>query len=107
MNAVGIYLSLTGLELAMHNALYEHHNAPVITDPEYDQLNTKYFKLCDKFNLSPARGLSRDSGMMDDGGLKSHVYSLTRSQLCARIKDIQLKRSDLERRLDIKYLGDN
>ena len=63
-------------EIALHNVLYEEHNLPIISDREYDQLNTEYFNICETHAIEPAPELNADSGMMNPGPLTDTVYGM-------------------------------
>lgn len=95
-----LYLTIFGMELVYHNILYEHHAMPLITDSEYDQLNKKYFDLCDKHNIAPTKGLNRDSGMMEETALVQTLRPRSAADLRHKLKKVMEHRKKFEKSID-------
>ena len=92
MSKYGVWLSLLGLELAFHNCLYDRHAIPLLSDHEYDFLNKKYFDTCASEGESTAKGLIRDSGMMEEGSVKTMVYSMEQEKVLAIAQKLRKER---------------
>jgi len=71
--------------LICHNLLYEKFDDPKISDSRYDYLNSRYFMVCDHYELTPHKSVVRDSGMIKVSALAKKLDSLSKEEVEGRL----------------------